>query len=97
MGEPVDRAVRELSRDVKERNLLFGAHESQAAEVAVSLANGQQPKSSGSISNGKRAVPAIFGPVVAVNKLNVNSTVIKDGFQNIASIRAALPPDKWPH
>ncbi len=70
---------------------------SQAAEAAVSLANGQQPKSSGSISNGKHAVPAIFGPVVAVNKSNVNSTVIKDGFQNITSIRAALPPDKWPH
>ncbi len=70
---------------------------SQAAEAAVALANGQQPKPSGSISNGKHAVPAIFGPVVAVNKLNVNSTVIKDGFQNIASIRAALPPDKWPH
>ena len=70
---------------------------SQAAEAAVSLANGQQPKPSGSISNGKHAVPAIFGPVVAVNKLNVNSTVIKDGFQNITSIRAALPPDKWPH
>jgi D-xylose transport system substrate-binding protein len=70
---------------------------SQAAEAAVALANGQPPKSTGSISNGKRSVPAIFGPVIAVNKLNVNSTVIKDGFQNISSIRQALPPDKWPH
>src|SRR5579859_3289904 len=70
---------------------------SQAAEAAVALANGQPPKSTGSISNGKRPVPAIFGPVVAVNKLNVNDTVIKDGFQNINSIRQALPPDKWPH
>jgi len=70
---------------------------SQAAEAAVSLANGQQPKSSGSISNGQHAILAIFGPVIAVNKSNVNDTVIKDGFQNIASIRQALPPDKWPH
>ena len=68
----------------------------QAAEATIALASGQQPKSTGSLANGKRTVPAIFGPVVAVNKANVNDTVIKDGFQNIASIRQALPPDKWP-
>lgn len=69
---------------------------SQAAESAVALAHGQQPIATGSIANGKRSVPAFFGPIVAVNKANVNDTVIKDGFQNIATIRSSLPPDQWP-
>jgi D-xylose transport system substrate-binding protein len=68
----------------------------QAAETAVALANGQNANSSGTISNGKREVPAIFGPVVAVNKTNVKDTVIKDGFQNLSTIQKSLPPDQWP-
>ncbi|HWZ99496.1 MAG TPA: substrate-binding domain-containing protein [Candidatus Dormibacteraeota bacterium] len=68
----------------------------QAADAAVTLAKGQQPSASGSIANGKKDVPAIFGPVVAVNKANVKETVIKDGFQNLGTIQKSLPPDKWP-
>jgi len=69
---------------------------SQAAESAVALAKGQQPTASGSIENGKRSVPAIFGPAVVVDKANVKQTVIKDGFQNIDTIRRSLPPEQWP-
>ena len=68
----------------------------QAAETAVALANGQHPTSSSTIANGKRDVPAIFGPVVAVNKTNVKDTVIKDGFQNLSTIEKSLPQDQWP-
>ena len=68
----------------------------QAAETAVALATGQKPNSSGTISNGKREVPAIFGPVVAVDKANVKETVIKDGFQNLSTIQKSLPADQWP-
>jgi D-xylose transport system substrate-binding protein len=69
---------------------------SQAAESAFALATGKQPAASGSIENGKRSVPAIFGPIVAVDKTNVKQTVIKDGFQNLSTIQKSLPPDKWP-
>jgi D-xylose transport system substrate-binding protein len=68
----------------------------QAAETAVALASGQHANSSGTISNGKREVPAIFGPVVVVNKTNVKETVIKDGFQNLSTIQKSLPQDQWP-
>ncbi|HLK03953.1 MAG TPA: substrate-binding domain-containing protein [Candidatus Acidoferrum sp.] len=68
----------------------------QAADSAFALATGKQPSATGSIENGKHSVPAIFGPVVAVNKSNIKDTVIKDGFQNIDTIRRSLPPDQWP-
>ncbi len=68
----------------------------QAAEVAVGLASGQHPNSSGTIANGKHDVPAIFGPVIAVNKTNVKDTVIKDGFQNLSTIQKSLPQSQWP-
>jgi D-xylose transport system substrate-binding protein len=68
----------------------------QAADAAVALAKGEKPSASGSIANGKHDVPAIFGPVVAVNKANVKETVIKDGFQNLSTIQNSLPPDQWP-
>ncbi|MBS1840497.1 MAG: substrate-binding domain-containing protein [Acidobacteria bacterium] len=68
----------------------------QAADVAVALANGQKPAATGTIANGKHDVPAIFGPVVAVNKTNVKETVIKDGFQNLTTIQRSLPKEQWP-
>lgn len=68
----------------------------QTADVAVALANGQRPTASGTIANGKHDVPAIFGPVVAVNKANVKETVIKDGFQNLSTIQKSLPQSQWP-
>jgi len=68
----------------------------QTADVAVALANGQKPAASGTIANGKHDVPAILGPVVAVNKTNVRETIIKDGFQNLSTIQKSLPKDQWP-
>ena len=68
----------------------------QAAENAVALASGKQPTATGTIDNGKHSIPAVFAPIVAVDKSNVKDTVIKDGFQKIDTIRAALPPSQWP-
>jgi D-xylose transport system substrate-binding protein len=74
----------------------IGSIAAQAADAAVALANGQKPAASGSVSNGKLDVPAIIGPMVSVNKDNVSQTVIKDGFQNLNTIKKSLPPDQWP-
>jgi D-xylose transport system substrate-binding protein len=68
----------------------------QAADAAVALANGKKPASSGTVSNGKRDVPSFLGPIITVNKNNISHTVIKDGFQNLATIKKSLPPEQWP-
>jgi len=74
----------------------IGSIAAQAADAAVALANGQKPAASSSVSNGKLDVPAIVGPTIAVSKDNVLQTVIKDGFQNLNTIKKSLPPEQWP-
>lgn len=74
----------------------IGSIAAQAADAAVALAKGQKPPSSGTVSNGKRDVPAFLGPIIPVNKDNVSQTVIKDGFQNLNTIKKSLPPEQWP-
>lgn len=68
----------------------------QAAEIAVRLARGRRVKVTSSVSNGARKVPAILLPTIAVTKENVMQTVIKDGFQNLDTIKQNLPKEKWP-
>ncbi|HXX99286.1 MAG TPA: substrate-binding domain-containing protein [Candidatus Limnocylindrales bacterium] len=68
----------------------------QAAEAAVALATGQTPKTTSVILSGGRKVPAILGPAVVVTKYNIIQTVIKDGFQNLDTIKKSLPPEQWP-
>jgi len=68
----------------------------QAAEVAVRLARGKHIKATASISNGAKKVPAILFPTIAVTKDNVMQTVVKDGFQNLDTIKQNLPKEKWP-
>ncbi|HUL16248.1 MAG TPA: substrate-binding domain-containing protein [Terriglobales bacterium] len=68
----------------------------QAADVAVSLAKGKTPPTAQSISVGGKNVPAFLDMVEVVTKDNVMQTVIKDGFQNLDTIKKSLPPDEWP-
>ena len=74
----------------------IGSIAAQAADAAFALANGQKPSASGTIPNGERDVPAFLGTIVTVNKDNVSQTVIKDGFQNLNTIKKSLPPEQWP-
>ena len=67
-----------------------------AAEAAVNLATGTPVKNSVSIPNGTKTVQAVFLTPVVVMKDNVKQTVIKDGFQNLATIQKSLPEEKWP-
>jgi D-xylose transport system substrate-binding protein len=53
---------------------------SLAAEVAVQVAKGEHPKTTSEIDNGAKKVPAIFENVIAVDKDNLQSTVVADGF-----------------
>ncbi|MBJ3814304.1 D-xylose ABC transporter substrate-binding protein [Shimwellia pseudoproteus] len=51
-----------------------------AAEIAVGLGNGQQPKANATLNNGLKAVPSRLLAPIPVDKSNIDATVIKDGF-----------------
>ena len=51
-----------------------------AAEIAVELGNGKQPKADSSLNNGLKDVPARLLTPIEVTKDNIDATVIKDGF-----------------
>lgn len=74
----------------------LGSQAQLAAEAAVSLAKGEPVKSAVSFTVGNTAIPAILLAPVVVTKENVKETVIKDGFQNLATIQKSLPKEKWP-
>src|SRR3954462_128809 len=51
-----------------------------AARVAVDVAQGKKPATSVTLDNGTRQVPSIFEQVISVDKANLLSTVVADGF-----------------
>jgi D-xylose transport system substrate-binding protein len=58
-----------------------------AARVAVEVAKGGRPATTSTIDNGVKQVPSIFENVVTVDKDNLASTVIADGFHAAADLR----------
>jgi D-xylose transport system substrate-binding protein len=74
----------------------LAAEAKQAAEAAVSLASSRPIKRTASVDNGTKKVPAILLTPIAVSRENVMQTVIKDGFQNLETIKQSLPREKWP-
>ncbi|MCZ4060865.1 D-xylose ABC transporter substrate-binding protein [Pantoea sp. LMR881] len=51
-----------------------------AANIAVELGEGKQPKSNARLNNGSKEVPAWLLEPIAVDKSNIDSTVVADGF-----------------
>ena len=51
-----------------------------AAEIAVELGNGKQPAVDSSLNNGLKDVPSRLLTPIEVDKTNVDSTVVADGF-----------------
>ena len=51
-----------------------------AAEIAVELGNGKQPKADATLNNGLKDVPSRLLTPIEVNKTNIDETVVKDGF-----------------
>lgn len=51
-----------------------------AAEIAVELGNGKTPPSNATLNNGLKDVPSRLLTPIPVDKSNIDSTVIKDGF-----------------
>jgi D-xylose transport system substrate-binding protein len=55
---------------------------SNAAAAAVKLAKREVVIARDTVNNGKLDVPAILSDTTAVDKTNLESTVIKDGFHS---------------
>ncbi|MFN2452822.1 MAG: D-xylose ABC transporter substrate-binding protein [Pyrinomonadaceae bacterium] len=67
-----------------------------AVEAAIKLARGEKVETNTSINNGKKDVPAILLEPIAVDKSNINSTIIKDGYQKMEEVYKNVPREQWP-
>ncbi len=69
---------------------------SQAAEYAVKMAQGRPFVAKYELDNGHRLVPSVFLPVIAVDKHNIQQTVIADGFRTYEDVYRNVPEDQRP-
>lgn len=67
-----------------------------AVDAAIKLARGEQLATTDTIDNGFKKVPAILLEPVAVDRNNLISTIVKDGYHKLEEICAGLPPEKCP-
>lgn len=58
-----------------------------AARVAVDVAKGNKPTTTATLNNGNKDVPSIFETVISVDKENLNTTVVADGFHKAESLK----------
>ncbi len=58
----------------------------QAVEAAIAIAKGEEVKTTQTVNNGKKDVASILIKPVVVDKDNMMSTVIADGFQTEAAV-----------
>jgi len=58
----------------------------KAAEIAVELGKNEKVEANAELNNGLKNVPAYLLDPIAVDKRNINETVIKDGFHTKESI-----------
>jgi D-xylose transport system substrate-binding protein len=69
----------------------------KAAEVAILLARKQPvPDPTQGVNNGKKDVPSILLDPIAVDKANLMSTVVADGYHKIEDICRDLPKEQCP-
>jgi D-xylose transport system substrate-binding protein len=67
-----------------------------AVDAAIKLARGEKVETHDTVNNGKLDVPSILLDLIAVDKSNILTTVVKDGYQSIDRICEGLPADKCP-
>lgn len=67
-----------------------------AVESGIKLARGEKVGTTDTVDNGFKKVPSILLEPIAVDKTNIVSTVVKDGYQTLDKICANIPPDKCP-
>jgi D-xylose transport system substrate-binding protein len=67
-----------------------------AVDAAIKLAHGEQVSAPDKVNNGRMDVPSILLELVAVDKNNILSSVVKDGYQSLERICEGVPADKCP-
>lgn len=67
-----------------------------AVDSAIKLARGEKIDTKDKINNGKIDVPAILQEPISVDKNNVMSTIIKDGYHKMEDVYKNVPRDQWP-
>ena len=67
-----------------------------AVDAAIKLARGEKVETKDKINNGKLDVPAILHEPQAVDKNNLMSTVVKDGYHKYEDVYKDVPPDQRP-
>jgi D-xylose transport system substrate-binding protein len=63
----------------------------RAAELAIALAKKEAPQATRAINNGKADIPSILLDPITVDKANIDSTVIKDGYQKREDVYKNAP------
>lgn len=69
---------------------------SKAAEAAIALAKGTRVETREAVNNGKKDVSAILLQPIAVDRDNLASTVIRDGFLKMEDVYRNVPRAQWP-
>jgi D-xylose transport system substrate-binding protein len=67
-----------------------------AVDAAIKLARGEKIETKDTINNGKKDIPSILHQPQVVDKNNVMSTVIKDGYDKVEDVYKNVPKDQWP-
>jgi D-xylose transport system substrate-binding protein len=67
-----------------------------AVDNAVKLARGEAIDAKDKVNNGKIDVPSILQEPQAVDKENLMTTVIKDGYHKMEDVYRDVPRDQWP-
>jgi D-xylose transport system substrate-binding protein len=67
-----------------------------AVDSAVKLARGEALNANDKVNNGKIDVPSILQEPQAVDKENLMTTVVKDGYHKYEDVYKDVPPDQRP-
>jgi len=98
-GQDADLASLKLILEGKQTMTIYKSIQplaSGAVDAAIKLARGEQVATTDTLDNGFKKVPAILLEPVAVDRANLVSTVVKDGYQTLEAICAGIPADKCP-
>jgi len=98
-GQDADLASMKLIVEGKQTMTIYKSIQplaNGAVDAAIKLARGEKVETGTTIDNGFKRVPAILLDPVAVDRNNILTTVVKDGYHKLEDICAGLPPEKCP-
>jgi len=98
-GQDADLASLKLIVEGKQTMTIYKPIEplaNAAVDAAIKLARGEKVETTDTIDNGFKKVPSTLLEPIAVDRNNLLTTVVKDGYHKLEDICAGLPPEKCP-